>query len=99
MSKRGRMQVSQSVQEILYPAEETTLYLRCVKNETLFDEDKSPTFEADLVIGQIYKALPTSEAERSHGMVRVMDGSGEAYLYPADYFEPVAMNGTQTADS
>lgn len=61
-------------------------------------EDVSPAFEPDLIMGQIYRALPISEAERSHGMVRVIDGSGEAYLYSTDYFVPVAINGTQTAD-
>ena len=93
------MQVSQPVQERRLPDEGVILYLRCVKNETLFGDDMSPTFEPDLVIGQIYRALPTSEAERAHGMVRVIDGSGEAYLYPTDYFVPIVVNGTQPADS
>ena len=93
------MQVSQPVQERAVSDEGPPLYLRCIKNETLFDDDESLTFEPDLVIGQIYRALPMSETERSHGMVRVIDGSGEAYLYPADYFVPVAANGTQPAES
>ena len=62
-------------------------------------EDVSPTFEPDLIIGQIYRRSPTSEAERAHGMVRVVDGSGEAYLYPVDYFVPIALNGIETASS
>jgi hypothetical protein len=31
--------------------------------------------------------------EADSGMVRVIDGSGEPYLYPADYFEPLLIKG------
>jgi Ribbon-helix-helix protein, copG family len=65
-------------------------YLRCLKNDTYFKEDLADTF-VDLKIGQIYKQLPLSTKERDSGYVRVVDGSGDAYLYPADYFEPLSV--------
>lgn len=68
-------------------------YLRCLKNDTYFQEDLADFF-IDLKVGQIYKQLPLLPAEMDSGMVRVIDGSGEAYLYPADYFEPLTINGT-----
>ena len=39
----------------------------------------------DLELRKIYKALPDAEAAKD-GHVRVIDESGEDYLYPADYF-------------
>ncbi len=63
-------------------------YVRCLKNNTYFKDDLASHF-ADLRIGQIYKRLPLFPEEEGNGMIRVIDGSGEAYLYPADYFEPV----------
>ena len=35
---------------------------------------------------KIYKAMPDAKAARV-GMIRVVDESGEAYLYPKDHFE------------
>ncbi len=67
-------------------------YVRCLKNETYFKDDLAATF-FDLTIGQIYKQLPLHAEEEGSDMVRIIDGSGEAYLYPADYFEPVQVNG------
>ena len=43
---------------------------------------------ADLTIGAVYKVLPPSPHERDTGMIRIIDNSGEDYLYPAHYFEP-----------
>lgn len=40
---------------------------------------------ASLEVRKIYRALPDRAAE-SHGMVRVVDESGEDYLYPAKLF-------------
>lgn len=68
-------------------------YLRCLKNDTYFQEDLADTF-VDLKVGQIYKQLPVSAREAESGFVRVVDGSGEAYLYPTDYFEAILTNGT-----
>jgi hypothetical protein len=63
-------------------------YVRCLKNNTYFKDDLADSF-IDLKIGNIYKRLPTSGREADSGMIRVVDGSGESYLYPADYFEPL----------
>jgi hypothetical protein len=45
-------------------------------------------YRASLEIRKIYKVLIDREAERHH-QIRVIDESGEDYLYPADYFAPV----------
>lgn len=55
-------------------------YVRCVKNKGN---------QASLVIGRIYKTLPTTPRERRNGLLRVIDNEGEDYLYDRDYFEPV----------
>lgn len=70
-----------------------SIYLKCIDNQTYFKDDMSATFDPELIVGKIYKSLPVSESERSHGLVRIVDASGEAYLYPADYFTPVQING------
>lgn len=42
-------------------------------------------YEASLEPRKVYRALPDAEAE-SHGLVRVIDESGEDYLFPATLF-------------
>ena len=44
---------------------------------------------ADLTLGAVYKVLPTPPPERDAGLLRVIDNSGEDYLYPASYFQPL----------
>jgi hypothetical protein len=44
----------------------------------------------ELDLRKIYQVLPDPSA-RKEGYVRVIDESGEDYLYPADYFVPVAL--------
>jgi hypothetical protein len=41
-----------------------------------------------LEVRKIYRALADRAAER-HGMLRVVDESGEGYLYPANFFMAV----------
>jgi hypothetical protein len=41
----------------------------------------------DLTIGAVYKVLPTLPHERDAGLLRIIDNSGEDYLYPASYFQ------------
>ncbi len=48
-------------------------------------------FEAALEPRKIYPSLPDSEAEHE-GLLRVVDESGEDYLYPAAMFEPVSVS-------
>ncbi len=40
----------------------------------------------DLTLGRLYEVLAPAD---SHGMLRVIDDSGEDYLYPAALFESV----------
>lgn len=42
----------------------------------------------DLEPLKVYRVRSDPDA-RSHGMLRVVDASGEDYLYPADYFSPI----------
>ena len=44
----------------------------------------------DLERRKVYQILPDREASRD-GYMRVVDESGEDYLYPADYFVPVTL--------
>jgi len=54
-------------------------YLLCVKNEG---------YQASLEIRKVYQAVPdATAAERRY--VRVIDESGEDYLYPEDFFVPI----------
>jgi len=47
-------------------------------------------YKASLEIKKIYEVLTDREAERHH-QIRVIDESGEDYLYPADYFAPIRL--------
>jgi hypothetical protein len=67
-------------------------YVKCRKNDTYFKDDLAQTF-ADLTVGQVYKQMALYPQETDSGMVRVIDGSGEPYLYPAEYFEPLLIRG------
>lgn len=51
-------------------------YVLCV------DNDKYP---ASLEVRKIYQRIPDPKAE-SHEQIRVIDESGEDYLYPSDLF-------------
>lgn len=55
-------------------------YVVCIRNDGV---------PASLEVRKIYQALPDADAGQS-GMVRVIDESGEDYLYPQDWF--VTMN-------
>ncbi len=50
----------------------------CIRNEA----------SDDLELRKVYQLLPDRVAVRE-GYVRVIDESGEDYLYPAEYFVPV----------
>ncbi len=45
---------------------------------------------ASLEVRKLYRVLPDSDAAE-HGMVRIVDESGEDYLYPADDFFVVVL--------
>jgi len=42
-------------------------------------------YSASLEVRKIYQVLPDSKAN-NHQMIRVIDESGEDYLYPSGYF-------------
>ena len=54
-------------------------YVVCIDNSS---------YPASLELRKIYPCLPDSRAA-SDGLVRVIDESGEGYLYPAWYFAPI----------
>jgi len=62
-------------------AETSPPFVVCLKNKS---------YEASLEPRKIYQALPDKEAE-SHKMLRVIDESGEDYLFPAALFSPISL--------
>ena len=56
-------------------------FVVCVRNEDC----------EDLELRKIYQVLP-DEAAAEDGYIRVIDESGEDYLYPADYFLPIELS-------
>ena len=56
-------------------------YVVCVKNDD---------YPASLEVRKLYSRIPDSDAER-HGQVRIVDESGEDYLYPAEYFRAIEL--------
>lgn len=44
----------------------------------------------DLEPRKVYRVLPDARAAKD-GLIRVVDESGEDYLYPAEYFVPVEL--------
>ena len=58
-----------------------TQFAVCIKNEG---------YPASLEVRKIYKVIPDTSAGK-HQYIRVIDESGEDYLYPADYFVPIQL--------
>ena len=56
-------------------------FLLCINNED---------YPASLEVRKLYRVVPDPTAEALK-FVRVVDESGEAYLYPADYFVPIEL--------
>jgi hypothetical protein len=59
--------------------EEKKKFVVCVKNEG---------YGASLELRKIYEVVLDAKAAE-HGLVRVVDESGEDYLYPEAYFLPI----------
>jgi hypothetical protein len=53
----------------------------CLKNEG---------YPASLEVRKLYRVLADPDAA-THKLIRVVDESGEDYLYPADFFAPVEL--------
>lgn len=47
-------------------------------------------YPASLELRKIYETLPDTEGDR-HDQFRIVDESGEDYLYPREYFIPVEL--------
>lgn len=56
-------------------------FVVCLKNEG---------YEASLEIRKIYQVVEDKEAAKQK-LLRVIDESGEDYLYPQDYFAPIEL--------
>ena len=56
-------------------------FVICIRNDD---------YPASLEIRKIYEVVPDTEAEK-HSQIRVIDESGEDYLYPKDYFIPLML--------
>ncbi len=53
----------------------------CVQNEG---------YPASLELWKVYRVLPDEKAAK-HQLIRVVDESGEDYLYPESWFSPVKL--------
>ncbi|HYT89156.1 MAG TPA: hypothetical protein VEL76_10645 [Gemmataceae bacterium] len=62
-------------------------FLICVKNDD---------YPASLEVRKVYQGVPDPVAAARH-CVRVIDESGEDYLYPEDYFVPIELPETAKA--
>ncbi|MCY2988304.1 MAG: hypothetical protein NTY19_10645 [Planctomycetota bacterium] len=58
----------------------TPQFVLCIRNERC----------DDLELRKVYQVLPDASATEE-GYLRVIDESGEDYLYPADGFLPIAL--------
>ena len=59
----------------------TARFVVCINNEG---------YQASLERRKIYQVLPDKEAE-SHKMLRIVDESGDDYLFPASFFSPISL--------
>ncbi len=55
------------------------MFVVCIKNKD---------YAASLELRKIYEVIPDEHAA-DHQMIRVVDESGEDYLYPSDFFIPI----------
>ena len=62
-------------------------FVVCIKNEG---------YKVSLETRKIYRVLDDPKAEET-GMLRVVDESGEDYLFPANYFVPIQVPSEATA--
>lgn len=58
----------------------TSRYVICIRNKGC----------EDLELGKVYRVLPDARAAKD-GLIRVIDESGEDYLYPSDHFVALAV--------
>jgi len=65
----------------MYTLTERNSYVICIHNDGC----------DDLETRKIYQILPDSKAKEK-GLVRVIDESGEDYLYPESYFKKIELS-------
>jgi len=58
-----------------------TAFAICVRNEG---------YEVSLECRKLYQVVPDPASER-HRLLRIIDESGEDYLYPEDFFLPIGL--------
>lgn len=58
-----------------------TQFVVCINNEA---------YPASLELRKIYRVLPDEKAA-THSLIRVVDESGEDYLYPEKFFVPIQL--------
>lgn len=51
-------------------------------------QDQGDFSNADITVGRLYESL---EDDAGNGMVRIIDESGEDYLYPSSWFEAITL--------
>jgi hypothetical protein len=56
-------------------------FIICIKNQG---------YEASLELWKVYMTVPDDLAKRQN-LLRVIDESGEDYLFPAEYFVPLTL--------
>ena len=57
-------------------------YAICVKNDN---------YTASLELRKLYQIVPDKNSN-VRGLIRLIDESGESYLYPAEYFLPIKLS-------
>ena len=63
------------------PSTSAARFVVCVRNRD---------YPASLELRKVYRLLRDEQASKHH-QVRVIDESGEDYLYPEDYFVPIKL--------
>ena len=56
-------------------------FVICIKNDD---------YPASLEVRKLYPRIPDADAEQ-HGQIRIVDESGDDYLYPEDYFTAIEL--------
>ena len=56
-------------------------FLICINNDG---------YEASLEIRKVYESISDKQAEK-HEQIRIIDESGEDYLYPINFFAPIRL--------
>ncbi|SDY39028.1 hypothetical protein SAMN05421644_1585 [Allochromatium warmingii] len=61
-------------------------FVVCLHKENIGDSSSD-----DLQLGRLYEVI---EQNAGHGMIRLIDESGEDYLYPQAWFDSVTLSST-----